>query len=220
MARFLRKLTFLKHNAFFTSMKDYVYYNEDKYSLIRTAELLGIKHLCFIVLGPDLEKQASEVGSLSNENVSFSVGMIVGSRKYSNKARSLGAEKVYVHDKGNDIRDIIREDSPDVIFGIERQKRDFMHHRASGLNQISAKSMKDQDVSLGIDLGFLRTTKYRSGVMGRMMQNINLAKKYNLKIECASLAKSWNDMVPPKEVKSLITVLSDEKVASSIFSRK
>ena len=95
---------------------------------------------------------------------------------------------------------------PDGMFGFEGAKRkDFMHHRNSSLNQILAKIMFDKKVAYVLDCSMLLDEKLRVKVLGRIKQNLILAKKYKVNIVLGSFAKSPYDMLYPNDAFSLLS---------------
>jgi len=92
---------------------------------------------------------------------------------------SLKKEKM-VFCKGS--RDAI-ERGAHVLFGFETDKReDFIHHRASGLNQVLCKLAKRKDCIVAFDFNSILESDdlFRAKIIGRMQQNIKLCRKYNV----------------------------------------
>lgn len=71
----------------------------------------------------------------------------------------------------------------DVLLGLEKgRKRDFTHYRNSGLNQVLCKLAKKNNIAIGFDFNDVLNSKERAKVMGRMMQNVRLCRKYKVKM--------------------------------------
>ena len=70
-----------------------------------------------------------------------------------------------------------------VLFDFETDSReDFLHHRASGLNQVLCKSAKKNDSIIAFNFNSILETDdvARAKIMGRMQQNIRLCRKYKV----------------------------------------
>ncbi|MFC1648782.1 RNase P subunit p30 family protein [Nanoarchaeota archaeon] len=90
----------------------------------------------------------------------------------------------------------------DIIYGLETEKRkDYMHHRASGMNQVVAKQAKQHNTSIAFNFNLLRERKEL--IMGRFMQNIKLCRKYKVSMIIASFASEPYEMRAPKDLQSL-----------------
>lgn len=89
-------------------------------------------------------------------------------------------------------RDAI-ERSAHVLFDFENEKReDFLHHRASGLNQVLCKLAKKNNVLVAFDFNAILTADdvIRARIIGRIKQNIKLCRKYGVSMLPLSFAKS------------------------------
>lgn len=105
-----------------------------------------------------------------------------------------------------DDRPAIEKRDTDLIFGLEEvQKKDFMHHRASGLNQVLCAIAKKRDVLIGFSLASLLNSEgmLRTQILGRMMQNIRFCRKYKLATSFCSFASSPYQMRAPKDLIAL-----------------
>ena len=110
---------------------------------------------------------------------------------------------VFLSNKQSNIRDVVQKHKPDIVTNLEFQNHDFIHHRA-GINQVIGRLMAEKKVLLGISLDLLFSTKYKAEVIGRIKQNISIAKKYNVKIKLFTLAKSPYSMKSAIDISSLL----------------
>ena len=107
----------------------------------------------------------------------------------------------------DNLRHLLEHKKPDVIFGQEMMfSRDYMHQRGSGLDKVVCHIMHQQGNMLALSLHQLRGGK-RAMIMGRIMQNIKLARKYKVQTVVASFAKTPQEMRSPHDIKALFTVL-------------
>ena len=86
-------------------------------------------------------------------------------------------------------------------------RKDFFNQRLSGLDHILCKLAHDNDISIGFSLNLLLNSEYRSIILGRMMQNINLCKKFKVKTLIASFARNPYEMRSHYDMESLFNIL-------------
>ena len=86
-------------------------------------------------------------------------------------------------------------------------KKDFIHHRASGLNQVLCKSANENDVIIGFSLRSVLNAENKSLILGRIMQNISICRKFKAKTAIASFAQKPFEMRSVHDVISLFEVL-------------
>jgi RNase P/RNase MRP subunit p30 len=105
-----------------------------------------------------------------------------------------------------DDRTAIEKRDTDMIYALEEaQKKDFMHHRASGLNQVLCAIAKKRKVVIGFSLASLLNTSgmLRAQIIGRMMQNIRFCRKYKVATSFCSFADSPYQMRSPSDMIAL-----------------
>ena len=77
----------------------------------------------------------------------------------------------------------------DILLAPERVgRKDRLNQRDSGLNDVLCKLAKENDVAIGFSFSDLLNSKYRAVVLGRMMQNVRLCRKYKVRMVLASFA--------------------------------
>ncbi len=199
--------------------EDFVHYGDDLERIKATAERLGFSKLNIVAGAKDINGVTKMTEGPSTD-LSLEIFLAVENRKDADLARRKGLRTIFIYGGDQDIRSAITEIRPDIITNLEYQKRDFMHHRSSGLNQVTAKLLAENGIAVGINIGFLKSTKYKGEVMGRMSQNIALCKKYGVSLKAFSLARSWNGMSSPKDMISLLRVLgTDQKIAKKALQK-
>ena len=70
-----------------------------------------------------------------------------------------------------------------MIINLEGGKRkDFMHSRNSGLNQVLCKIFKEKGITVGFNFDMVYEARgmEKVNVLGRMMQNVVLCRKYKV----------------------------------------
>lgn len=120
----------------------------------------------------------------------------------------LKGEKAFVVIKSNgEDREIIKDRKANLIFSFEDSSRkDFVHHRASGLNHILCKLAKESGIIVGFSLSALFNSRNKSVAIGRLMQNISLCHKFKVNTAIASFATAPFEMRSPHDLQSLFKV--------------
>jgi len=135
----------------------------------------------------------------------FDFAAIAANQKEIIACRSKGILSLYrAHE---DVREAIEGLRPGIIFGIEySERKDFIHHRNSGLNHIMAKAAKDKKVTIGISFSelLILNASTQAVVLGRIRQNISLLRKYGASIRLFSLADDPYSMRPAHDLISFL----------------
>lgn len=109
----------------------------------------------------------------------------------------IGKKDTLIWKAGDNLREIIEKSSVNIIFGLEELRAgDFLHHRASGLNQVLCALLRKKDKTIGFSFSsLLRASPIkRAQIIGRMQQNFRLCKKYKVKTIIASFAEKPYEM--------------------------
>lgn len=180
--------------------------NNEK-EFIEIAEKLKNPALCFIYKfknRADFSKKQEKINKLQEKTkLRLFIGLIADSKNI-NKAKKLTKLVIY-KSTGND-RHVIEKSKANVVFGLETiAARDSMHHRNSGLNQVLCKLANKNNVMIGFSFSSILNTDWmiRSQILGRLMQNIRLCRKYKVKTVIASFAEKPYDMRPYHDLKSV-----------------
>ena len=107
-------------------------------------------------------------------------------------------------------RPVLERGSADILFGVESsQPKDFMHQRGSGLNHVLCALAKKNDVAIGFSFASIleKIGSQRAQLLGRMMQNIRLCRKYKVKTVIASFATDPWQMRSPHDLQSFFIML-------------
>ncbi|MBW2996789.1 hypothetical protein KY349_00440 [Candidatus Woesearchaeota archaeon] len=171
-------------------MIDIVFPKNNEKEFIKLAENLKIERLC---LAYDKITDVSEFQAQTKLKLSSAVICTQDNiKKFKGKAFTI----MNSPEDQTKLRHIIEKIRPDILFGLESgAKKDFLHHRASGLNHILATIAAQKNVSIGFGFSSILKAKpwQRSVYIGRMMQNIRFARKFKFKTVIASFADNpWN----------------------------
>jgi len=83
---------------------------------------------------------------------------------------------------GNDRKEF--EKGNRLIYGLEfSNRKDFIFHPNSGMNQVLAKIAHDKNDIIGFDFEEWRKSKNKSTILRRMQHNMRLCRKYKVKYE-------------------------------------
>lgn len=108
-------------------------------------------------------------------------------RKQIDKAHSSGKKTAVIAKADEFNRKIIEKTKADIIFGFEsenKNKKDRLKQRESGINQVLCKLMKENDKTAGINFNEIAKLKEKqlSSYIGKLKQNIFLFSKYKTKV--------------------------------------
>jgi len=178
--------------------------NEEKF--LEIARRLGYKSIVFAYNG--IEKMPKNLPSLIKKSKIKITTAIVAEEKQIQKAKKY-ASLVLVRSTGND-RWVLEKSKVDILFGLETaQKKDFMHHRASGLNQVLCKIAAKKGKTIGFDFSAVLNSKgmLRAQIIGRMMQNARFCRKYKVKVLLVSFARKPYEMRASKDIEAFGNVV-------------
>lgn len=178
---------------------DIVFPDGNEKEFLEIAETLGYSTIAFAYEKqiPDLPKSKIKI-----------VTILVADDKEIQKAKQ-NADLVLVKSSKND-RWVLEKSKSDILFGIEEaQRKDFMHHRASGLNQILCKIAKQKEKTIAFSFSSVLNSKStrKAQIMGKIMQNVKFCRKYKVKTILASFAKTPYEMRAPNEMISFGIIL-------------
>jgi len=184
--------------------------NNEK-EFIEIAERLSIDRLCFIYKFKnknDFLQNQEKINNLQEKTkLKLFTGLIADSKNIS-KAKKLAKIVIY-KSTGND-RHAIEKSKANIVFDLGTiATKDSMHHRNSGLNQVLCKLANKNNIMIGFSFSTILNTEgiIRSQILGRLMQNIRLCRKYNVKTIIASFAEKPYDMRPCPDLKSVFVSL-------------
>ena len=182
--------------------------NEEEF--IEMASKLGIKKLYFLY---DFDKYRQEslqnkLNSIKNhKNIEVEIGFIANQKNLNQAGKLSKLLVVKSSDKG---RFFIESKKIKLIYGFEEvQRGDSLHQRTSWLNHTICEIANKNSVSIGFSYSslFNKNGHESSLLMGRMMQNIMLCRKYKVKTVIASFAETPFEMRSPYDVMSLFVNL-------------
>jgi len=120
------------------------------------------------------------------------------------------ADKIIIVQGGDDgvNREVVSSQHVDILLDPHLGKRhDAMHQRDSGLNHVLCALAKEHHVAIGFSFVAVLHAQNRAKLLGRMMQNIKLCRKYKVRIVIGSFAKEQSDARNVKDMQSFFRVL-------------
>jgi hypothetical protein len=188
-------------------MFDIVFPSENEKEFILIAEKLSIKEL-YLVYDYKKGEDYFFIDEFKNDKVKLKLGLIAKDNEIL-KAKQV-CDFVIAESSDND-QDVLEKFKPNLMFDFENSKlNDKTHYRRSGLNQVLCKIAAENDIIIGFSFNSLLkcTGARRAVLLGRMMQNINICRKYKVKIGVFSFALKPYEMRSGKDLESLGRVLS------------
>ncbi len=117
----------------------------------------------------------------------ISVKNVKDLRKAISKCQGLVVVKV---NDSKILRSALEDKRVDVIIGQEElEVKDSVHQRRSGLNQVLCKLAKDNNIAIGFSFNSILNAYDRPRMIGRIMQNIKLCRKYKVRMVFATFAE-------------------------------
>jgi len=164
--------------------------NENKF--IEMAERLGIKSICFAYCFKgknDFLDKKEKIRKLEEKTKIKLFAGIIAEPMDLNRAKQI--TKVVICKSPENNRSVFEKIRPSVVFELETlSKKDSMHSRNSGLNHILCSLANKNNILVGFSFSSVLDSEgiFKSQILGRMMQNIRLCRKYKVRTVIASFA--------------------------------
>ena len=192
----------------------------NEFEFIEIASKLGIKKLFFLYdfNEYDEKKLIKKLDSLNNKKISIEFGFIVNEKNFKKAA----AKSKFLAAKSSDKdRIFIESKKIKLIYGFEdANKKDYIHQRASGLNQVLCEIARQNNVTVGFSYSSLlnKPNQITSLLMGRMMQNIILCRKYKVNTIIASFSDEPFGLRAHHDIASMFNLfgMNDKNIRNSL----
>ena len=103
--------------------------------------------------------------------------------------------KIIIGGTDNKNRKAVEDKSVDVLLSPEKGRtKDFMKFRNSGLNQVLCKLANKNKVAIGFNFDDVLNSDDRVSLLGKMMQNVKLCRKYKVKMIVFGKDRSEKDL--------------------------
>ena len=171
--------------------------NEEKF--MELAKKLHFDSVIFLYKISNKEEIIGIKNKLKN-NAKF--GLLLNSKNikdYKKDIRIIKAEE--------NIRPIIEHNKDIIIYDLELTgKRDFIHHRNSGLNHVLATIAHTHNIKVAFNLNSLLNMENKN-IFARISQNIRLCRKYKIPMVIGSFAATPYEMRNYYDLVSLFKIL-------------
>ena len=120
------------------------------------------------------------------------------------------SKEIVIVQGGDDIlnRAVVSSRSVDILLDPHLgSRKDFMHQRNSGLNHVLCALAKENNVAIGFSFSSILHAEKRAVLLGRIMQNILLCRKYKIPMVIGSFAKEEWDVRNEKDLQAFFQVL-------------
>ena len=203
--------------------RDIVIPKNNEAEFIEVASRLGIKKLCFLYdfEGFNEEKVQKKLNALESQNhVEIVTGFLV---TQNNINKALKQSNLLVAKSSDKDRAFIESKKIKMIYGFEElHKKDYLHQRASGLNHIVCELARKNNVAIGFSYSSLFKTDIASSslLIGRVIQNINLCRKFKVNTIIGAFSERSYDLRSPYDLASLFKLFGAEpkNIKNSIYS--
>ncbi len=173
---------------------DIVFPEKNETEFLETAEKLGYDELIFAY-----KTEAPKLELKSKIKVKIAIVAMPNEIDKAAKQKNM----ILVKSSFEKDRWVLEKSKADLVFGFEEvQRKDYMHHRGSGLNQVLCKIAAQNGKIIGFSFSSVLNAdrQIRARIIGRMMQNAKFCKKYKVKTVFASFAKNPYEMRAPKDM--------------------
>ena len=109
-------------------------------------------------------------------------------------------------------KEIFESNKVSIVVGLENaREKDSLHYRKSGLDNVLCSLANKNGISVGFSFYEVLHAKDKGKVIGRMMQNAKLCKKYKVNVVVASFAKDKHDMRLRKDLEAFGRLMGIDK---------
>jgi len=183
-------------------MQDIVFPNNNELQIIDMAKKLDLESLILVY---PFQKYSAEIKDKFLKNSNIKIGLLC-SEKQIKQAKNI-TNFVFV-EKSQNFQRIVEKNKEIILIGLEKQEeRDFIHHRASGLNHVLCSLIKKNNISVAFSFNSTLSSDKKNMIIGKMKQNMRLCKKYKIKMIFASFASESYEMRNYIDIKSFFNTL-------------
>lgn len=188
-------------------MMDIVIPDNNEEEFIAIARKLGYKTLYFLYNYDDYQSNKKNFADIPD--IKIVNGVLADSKKLKKIKNKMEEGSVFVAAKSSDKdMEIMEGHLANLIFSFEEnQRRDFIHQRASGLNHILCSLARKNNITIGFSFTSILNAKDRHEILGRIMQNLRICRRFKAKTVIASFAKNPYEMRSMHDLRSLFKVL-------------
>lgn len=190
---------------------DIVFPNNNEKKFLELAPKLGYDGLCFVYEFKTKKDFAEQIKKIEKLKQKTSLSLFIGALTKPKQTSSVKSFSDIIivsasAQSQKENRYVLEKPRADILFGLELEPRkDSMHHKNSGLNQVLCALATKNRTMIGFPLSILMEKKdmLRTIFMGRASQNIRFCRKYKCDMIIASFARTSFEMRSPTDIESL-----------------
>ena len=186
--------------------------------------------VCIVAKKDELKEMLSELKNLKEnfKDLEIFSGIVIheniraNSRRYLDKVDFIFVDPTKSENPEKVVREASKSWEVDILSRVEcYPKRDFMKQRNSGIDAIIAKLLAEKKIGLEFNFSNILNTsgKKRALLLGRMKQNVRLARKYKMLSIITSGASNRWEIRNPHDLVSFGRVLrmTDQEAKEAVF---
>jgi ribonuclease P/MRP protein subunit RPP1 len=185
-------------------MQDIVFPKGNEQEMLSMAKKLGYSCLVCVY---QTETDAAKARGMPEQGLKTTTAILA----MPDKALHLRRKGLVVFVKSSEKdRQVLEQGSADVLFGVESvQQKDYAHQRGSGLNHVLCSLAHKNHVAIGFGISDALKVQgsQRARLIGRMMQNIALCRKYRTRMVACSFASEPLQMRTPHDIRAFLETL-------------
>ncbi len=184
-------------------MIDFVFPQNNEKEFIEIAKKLGYGSLCLVYSLKSFKPKKIK----SDLRIKYGVLVEEKNLRKFNKPKEVDFVLVKCNDN---TRRVIEKNKDLIVFGFdEDNKKDLIHQRRSGLNHIICNLAAKNNIKIGFSFSSLLNVneKKRNILIGRIVSNIKLCRKYKTKIVIGSFTSKPYEMRALNDLVALFSTL-------------
>jgi RNase P/RNase MRP subunit p30 len=128
--------------------------------------------------------------------------------KQIQKAKQKGLYSIAKPKKEDMLRFLLEKTPIDMVFGLELiHPKEHYHYRRGGIDHVLAKIASDTKKTIGFSFSDILNTKEKSRILGRMMHNFKMCRKFKVQVMFSTFATSMYDLRSTHDLASLQDIL-------------
>jgi len=195
---------------------DIVIPNNNEKEFIEVAEKMDCKGILFLYAKNDKKNQEKLVEFKKSTKLKLYTSILT---KDANSARK--ASKNFDIILGLGTRPNFESRDINLLFDLESdQRKDYIHNRNSGLNQVHCKLAKEKKKMIAFSFNQVLKSQKPEIILGRLMQNLRLCRKYKNDFVIASFATKPYEIRYSKDYVSFLKAVgADNKIAKEAIEK-
>ena len=138
--------------------------------------------------------------------------------KQIQKAKQKGLRTIAKPNKEDMLRFLLEKTPIDMVFGLELiHPKEHYHYRRGGLDHVLSKIAHDTKKTIGFSFSDVLNAKEKSQILGRMMHNLKMCRKFKVQVMFSTFATSSFDLRSTHDLTSLFDILGGIGLQKSTF---